>query len=271
MATQLAHPGLCKATLKSLVANDDVGGAGSEHQAEYQEDCSAIDSGQIATLLQQAWRDFFTGEYHKAVQAGEALGVIGYPVAGYARIAYGRMLARSSEEKTRVLEQAITNADAYQKIAPGSAYSLLISTNAMGRIMEDLSLSAALITGYNSDARQRLEALVQAYPKHARGAATYGGYNGGIIGKSGQFVARISYSATPEKMESGFTTAMRAEPPLISAHLEYAIALERVYGDKQREKARRTLENIVTLTPLEAEEALAQERAKAMLAALDSP
>ena len=127
-------------------------------------------------------------------------------------------------------------------------------------------MSAALMTGYNSIVKERLEKLIQEYPKHTKGAANYGGYNAGIIGKSGRFLGRISYGATPEKMESGFATAMRVEPPVVSNHIEYAIALERVYGKDEIEKARKTLENLIGVEPLDAEEALELKRIEKLLA-----
>ena len=256
---QLANAKLCEATLAAVKAD-------AELAATAPDNCTELDAQALAERLQQAWRDYFSGDYQRSVQAAEALGPIGYAVGGYGRIAYGQVLAGSPEDKRAVLEQAIDNADAYDALDPGQAWPLFISAYAMGRIMEDLSLTAALATGYNGEMKKRLETLTAKYPAHTKGWANYGGYNGGVIDKSGRLLAKLTYGATPEKMELGFSKGLAIKPLVPSNYVEYAIALKRVYGKKEQDKARSYLEQAAAYTPLEAEEALEVRRAQQMLA-----
>lgn len=260
--TQLLSKRLCQATRQSLAEH----AAFSATDAANSEGCKGINSSFVAETLQQAWRDYFAGDYQSAAAQGESLGPIGYPVGGYARIVYGQVLAPSSEEKAQVLKQAIAYADAYEEISPGSAYSLFISTYAMVSILEDLSKGGALMTGYQNELKIRLETLIQAYPKHLKGAANYGRYNAYIIDESGRFLGRISYNTSAEKMESGFATAMKVEPPILSNDVEYTIAMEQVYGDKEQNKSQQVLENVIDTPPVDAEDALQIKRAAALLA-----
>jgi hypothetical protein len=256
----LADEAMCAATSKALKAHPDFGD-------DLPASCAQFDRAAIADVLQQAWRDYFVGDYEGATSLGEALGPIGYPVGGYARIVYGQVLAVSSDEKTDVLKKAIELANDYEEIKPGLPYSPFVSAYSMGRMMEDMSMAGALKTGYNGVMKEKLEMLMSEYPGHAKATANYGGYNSGLIDKSGKFLARVTYDGTPENMEAGYVEAMKVEPPIISVHIGYAIALRQVYGDKERDKAIQILENLVGLTPLEAEDALELRHAKQVLAA----
>lgn len=256
---QLAKAKLCEATLAALRALPELRGDNSGG-------CRDLDTEALANHLQQAWRDYFSGDFEKSIESGEALGPIGYAVGGYGRIVFGQVLARSTEQKRQVLEQAISNADAYDALDPGEAWPLFISAYSMGRIMEDLSLTSALATGYNGKMKKRLKTLTEKYPAHIKGWANWGGYNGGLIDKSGRLVAKLSYGATPEKMEAGFSRALVVKPLIPSNYVEYAIALRRVYGNTERDRARSYLEQAAAHTPLDAEEALEVRRAQQMLA-----
>jgi hypothetical protein len=265
---QLTDQALCNATLKALLTHPEFAATLSATPAGNDASCDKLDHSAIASILQQAWRDYFVGAYEGAVKAGEALGPIGYPVGGYARVVYGQLLAQSGTEKTEVLQQAIELANQYQEINPGSAYSLYVSAYAMGRLMEDMSTTDALATGYDSLIKEHLEELIFKYPAHTKGAACFGIHNADIIGKSTPFIARVTYGATPERMESGFGAAMKVQPPVIGNYVDYAIALQRVFDKKQSDKPRQTLEDAIDLVPYDAEDALEQRRAKRLLADL---
>lgn len=263
VGAQLNHQALCEATGVALHEHPTLGEG-------LPDACTEFDDQAIAGILQQAWRDVARGDYQSAATAAEALGPLGYPVGGYARVIYARELARSIDEQTEILDVAIARAKDYAALFPNSAYSLFVSAHAKFRILEGLPNTEGYATGYITTIHDNLEQLIFDYPAHARGAASFGGFNAYIIAKSGTFLARASYNAVPEKMESGFSHAMRVEPLLLSTHVDYAIALRQVYRKKARAKLRQVLENVGELTPLDAEDALAQQRASRLLAEIGS-
>ena len=122
-------------------------------------------------------------------------------------------------------------------------YVLFSNAYAKARIAEDLSLSEALATGYTGPMKSDLEHLMSLQPDHLFGAAALGGVHAGIIEKAGKLVGKMTYGANENTMRKWFEQAMTHTPLPPVIPLEYSVALQRLYGNKETDKIRETADN----------------------------
>jgi hypothetical protein len=209
-----------------------------------------------AEQLRRTWSLLFNGQFQQARELGMALGPAGYFPALYAQALYATLVETDESTRQRLLEEVINRTRDIMPKAPD--HPMIRFGNAYGkaRILEQLSASEAIATGYTSEVKDTLTTLLVENPDNIYALTLYAGVHAGIIEKAGSLVARLTYGAKESEMETLFTEAIDLAPHYPAVYYEYARARLKVDGDDGHDEALALLEKTRDMTPDSAEEAL---------------
>lgn len=221
-----------------------------------------------AQRLQQVWRLFFEGRYREARDEGIALGPAGYFPGLYAQAIYATLVETDPVRRQALLEEIVTLTEDILPLAPDHTMIRFGQAYGKARILENLSRSAALGTGYTGDVKKQLEQLLEENPENIYALTLLAGVHAGIMEKAGRLMARVTFGSRPELMEDYFQRALAINDSYPGLYYEYARAQLRVYGKDGKARARELLEKAVQLTPVSAEEALQLEACRHLLGTL---
>lgn len=224
----------------------------------------AGDAESVAETLQDAWRDFHRGEFHKATEAGEALGPLGATVANKAEGIYATYLAKEADRGAH-FERCAKRAEAAIAAMPDEVNAHYFHAFALGRYSQTISIAKALAQGLGGKIRESLERTLKLAPKHAEAHTALGLYHAEIIDKIGAFVGGLTYGAKAETGLKHFQEALKLTPHAPIAHVELGNGLLMMFGKKRADDVVKAYEAAVALKPAEAMEALDIERAKSEL------
>ncbi|MDX1755741.1 MAG: tetratricopeptide repeat protein [Marinobacter sp.] len=223
-------------------------------------DLAALSDGELrssfdayARELRRAWALLFNGQFREARDLGLALGPAGYFPGLYAQALYATLIESDEESRRRLLKEVITLTEDIMPMAPD--HPMIRFGNAYGkaRILENLSASEAMGTGYTSEVIDTLEALLEDDPDNIYAVTLFGGVQSGIIEKAGSLIARMTYGAKESSMEELFKRAMQLAPDFPGVYYEYARAKLKLDEEKE---ALALLEKTRGMTAISAEEAL---------------
>ncbi|MDX1587545.1 MAG: hypothetical protein R3296_01310 [Oleiphilaceae bacterium] len=225
--------------------------------------------GEYAAHLREAWRLLFEGRFREARDLGLALGPAGYFPGLYAQALYATQIETDEERREALLEEVITLTEEILPLAPD--HPMIRFGNAYGkaRVIEDMSATGAMGTGYTSEVMDQLEELVEEDPDNIYAITLLGGVHSGIVEKAGGFLARMTFGASKGRMEEYFERALALNDRYAGLYYEYARALIKVDGRNGEKQARKLLEKGAALTPRHAEEALQVQACQQLLASLD--
>lgn len=223
---------------------------------------------EYAADLRQAWRLLFEGRFREARDLGLSLGPAGYFPGLYAQALYATLIEEDEERREELLEEVISLTRDILPLAPG--HPMIRFGNAYGkaRVIEDMSASGAMGTGYTGEVMDQLEELIEEDPENIYAITLLGGVHAGIVEKAGGFLAKVTFGASKGRMEDYFDRALELNDNYAGLYYEYARALIKVEGRDGRKKARKLLQKGATLSPRHAEEALQVQACQQMLADL---
>ncbi|SFM22666.1 tetratricopeptide repeat protein [Marinobacter zhejiangensis] len=206
-----------------------------------------------ARELRRAWALLFNGQFQEARDLGLALGPAGYFPGLYAQALYATLVESDEHVRTQLLNEVVTLTEDIMPMAPD--HPMIRFGNAYGkaRILENLSATEAMGTGYTSEVIDTLEALLADDPDNIYAVTLFGGVQSGIIEKAGSLVARMTYGAKESSMDELFNRAMRLSPDYPGVYYEYARA--KLKTDEEQE-ALDLLNKTRGMTPISAEEVL---------------
>lgn len=206
-----------------------------------------------ARELRRAWALLFNGQFREARDLGLALGPAGYFPGLYAQALHATLIETDENTRRQLLEEVITLTEDIMPMAPD--HPMIRFGNAYGkaRILENLSASGAMGTGYTSEVMGTLEALLEEDPDNIYAVTLFGGVQSGIIEKAGSLIARMTYGAKESSMEELFDKAMQLSPDYPGVYYEYARAKLKVDEEKE---ALALLKKTRGMTAKSAEEAL---------------
>lgn len=206
-----------------------------------------------ARELRRAWALLFNGQFREARDLGLALGPSGYFPGLYAQALYATLIETDENTRRQLLKEVITLTQDIMPMAPD--HPMIRFGNAYGkaRILENLSASEAMGTGYTSAVMDTLEALLEEDPDNIYAVTLFGGVHSGIIEKAGSLIARMTYGAKESSMEELFGKAMQLSPDYPGVYYEYARAKLKVDEEKE---ALALLKKTRGMTAKSAEEAL---------------
>lgn len=215
-----------------------------------------------AQALQEAWRTFHSGDFARAVLAGDKLGALGAGVANKAVAIDSLYSKRSAAQILKALESAITRGE--QAVAelpdyPNGHYTLAL---VLGRYSQRISILKALAAGLASRVRQHLERTLSLEPHHAEAHLAFGLFHAEIVGKLGSLAASLTYGATAGAALEHFRQALALAPSSPIVRMEYAHGLLLLDPTGHRQQAEELYAQAAACTAADEMERLDVARAK---------
>jgi tetratricopeptide (TPR) repeat protein len=215
---------------------------------------------EIANGVQNAWRQFHTGNFSGAIAAGSKLGALGATAANKAAAIHS--LEARGDEPIRLLDAAIARGKEAVEALPDDANAHYMLALALGRYSQRISIVQALATGIATLVRTHLETSLELQPRHAEAHVALGLYHAEIVAKIGSLLAGITYQASSEAAIEHFRSAIKLIPGSPIAKVEYANGLLLLNGNKSREQANELYASAAACEPMDAMEHLDVERAR---------
>jgi hypothetical protein len=220
----------------------------------------------LAERLEDAWRAYHRGDFGDAVEAGIALGPVGYNVANKAANIYAAYLEPDERRKLALLQESARRAEELQAWAQTMPNAWYFHAQALGRYSQGISVAKALAEGLAGTVRKSLERTIALEPRHGDAHIAMGLYHAEIVHKVGVLLAGLTYGASKDAGVEHFKTALKLNPHSAIARIEYANGLAMMFGKARAGEARRLYEEAAACTPLDAMERLDVELAKSQLA-----
>jgi tetratricopeptide (TPR) repeat protein len=225
----------------------------------------AADAGKLAAKLQDAWRAYHRGDFQEAHEMGDALGALGAVVACKAMGIHAVYLVDDEKQKLARFEAVADRAEKASALLPNEANTHYFRAFALGRYSQMISIAKALSQGLAGKVKESLDRTLALAPKHAEAHTALALYHAEIVAKVGGMLASLTYGAKPAVAEQHLETALKLTPDAPIAHVEYANALQLLYGDKKDDEAAAALAKAARLKPKDAMEALDAAFAKDQL------
>jgi len=219
----------------------------------------------LAKGLEDAWRAYHRGDFGHAIEAGVALGPLGYNVANKAANIYATYLETDEKRKLALFQESAKRAEQLQAWAKSMANAWYLQAQALGRYSQGISIARAVTQGLAGIVRRSLEQAIALEPDHADAHIALGLYHAELIDKIGATLAGLTYGASRRAGVAHFETALKLNPHSAIAQIEYASGLIMMFGRARASDALRLRREAAASTPLDAMERFDVERAKAEL------
>lgn len=242
-----------------LHAGDQETFPDKKHVAALQKKYPALkdagDAETVAAAMQEAWRDFHRGEFQKATEAADALGVIAATIANKAEGIYATYLAKDADRLGH-FERCSKRAEGAMEALPDEVNAHYFHAFALGRYSQCISITQALAQGLGGKIKGSLERTLKLAPKHAEAHTAMGLYHAEIIDKIGGLVGGLTYGAKADTGVKHFQESLKLTPQAPIAHIEYGNGLLMMYGKKRTADAMKAYQDAVAIEPADAMEAL---------------
>jgi tetratricopeptide (TPR) repeat protein len=215
--------------------------------------------------VQDAWRLYHQGEFHKACEAGLAAGIDGYNAANKASMIYANYLEDDDKHTLELYQAIAARCEELQRAQPKNVNAWYIQAYALGRYSQGISVLKALTQGLGGKIKTALETALKLDPKHADAHSALGAYHAEVVDKVGAMVGKLTYGASKDVAVKHFETALKLAPDSAIACIEHANALVMLFGKDRMDEAIKLYEKAALATPVDAMERLDVELAKAEL------
>jgi len=215
--------------------------------------------------VQEAWRLYHQGEFHKACAAGLAAGIDGYNAANKATMIYATYLEDDDQRKLELFQEISARCERQQQAQPKNANAYYFQAYALGRYSQGISVLNALTQGLGGKIKVALETALKLEPKHAEAYSALGAYHAEVVHKVGAMVGKLTYGASKDVAVRNFASALKLAPDSAIACIEYANALVLLFGQDKMKDAVGLYEKAAAATPVDAMERLDVEFAKSEL------
>jgi len=217
------------------------------------------------TELQEAWRCFHRGDFQRAVEIADSVGLAGHAVANKTTGIYATYLEENPARKIDCFNSAIDRAEQAIDEFPDDANSHYFHAFNLGRYSQSISIVKALKQGVGGKIMKSLERAIKLEPLHAEAHTAMALYHAEIIDKVGKLIGGMTYGAKEAKAIEHFRTALEITPSAPIANIEYANGLYLLYGDSQLDEVTELYVQASEMTALDAMERLDIESALAEL------
>ena len=228
-------------------------------------DLSDRDFEIISEVVVKAWAALFNGDFEKAHSLGRRVGPPGMFPALYARALQAQYVEQDAARRERMLREVMDETARLLQVQPEHRFARFGHAYAKSRLLEPMGTLAAQRTGYMEDIQKILDDLLAADPDNLYALTLQGGVYAGIIDKAGRFLARRRFNVTPEMVDQVFERALSLNPGFAAPYLEFALAMEKVWGSDRQSRINAMLEKASAVTPVSAEEALVVYKARSRL------
>lgn len=225
-------------------------------------DCEPLPND--ARLL-DAWTDFHAGDFQRAVQLADKIGIEAHAVANKATGIYANYLEDNESRQLRLFQTAIARAEKAIEAFPEDANAHYFHAFNLGRYSQSISVVEAVKKGFAGRIRASLERALELQQSHAEAHTAMGLYHAEIIDKIGKLIGSVTYGARESDAIEHLEKALSLTPDAPIAHIEYANGLYLLYGDKRLDEVTDLYVRASEMTPRDAMERLDVEFAKSEL------
>lgn len=215
--------------------------------------------------VQEAWRLYHHGEFHKACEAALAVGLDGYNAANKAAMIYATYLEDDDQRKLDLFQSISARCDELQQAQPKNANAYYFQAYALGRYSQGISVLKALTQGLGGKIKAALDAALTLEPNHAEAHTALGAYHAEVVDKVGALIGKLTYGASKDLAVKHFESALKLAPDSAIARIEYANALVMLFGQSRMDEAVKLYEKAAAATPVDAMERLDVDLAKSEL------
>ena len=212
-----------------------------------------------------AWVLFHRGEFQQAAEAGLKAGGDGITAANKATSIYASYLEKKEKSKLDLLLEVVQRAEAQAAADAKNPNAWYWQAYALGRYSQGISVARALAQGLGSKVKESLEKALQLQPKHADACIALGAFHAEVIDKVGTLIGGMTYSAKKETGLKLFQDGLKLNPGSAIGLIEYANGLVMLEGERKMKEATRLYEQAAQSKPIDAQERLNVELAKAEL------
>ncbi len=206
--------------------------------------------------LQHAWVLFHNGEFHRATQAGLALGDAGLNVANKATAIHANYVERREANRQDLLLETAARAEKLQHHQPDNPGAWYWQAYALGRYSQGISVAKALTQGLGVRIKTALETTIERCPHHADAHLALATFHAEVIDKVGHLIGGMTYGADKATGLGLYEVAMSINPDSAVTLTEYANGLVMLEGEKRLPEATALLDRAAALEPLDAMERL---------------
>ena len=219
----------------------------------------------LAATVQDAWRNYHSGEFQQAVKLSEKCGHLAHAAANKAAGVYATYLEDDEGKQQACFLAAIARAESAIQALPDDPNSHYFHAFNLGRYSQSISVLKALSQGIGGKIQTSLQNALSLQPGHAEAHTAMGMYHAEIINKVGKMLGKMTYGASAAKALEHFEKALELTPNAPIAHIEYGNGLYLLFGDDRLDEVSDLYVRASEMEPLDAMEKLDVEAALAEL------
>lgn len=215
--------------------------------------------------LLEAWTAFHAGDFGRAVELADAIGIEAHAVANKATGIYANYLAEGERVQVKLFQAAIARAEKAIEADPDDPNAHYFHAFNLGRYSQSISVVKAIKQGYAGRIRTSLEHALERQPDHAEAHTAMGLYHAEIIDKMGRMIGSMTYGANEDDALEHLERAVALTPDAPIAHIEYANGLYLIDGDRKLDEVTELYVRASEMKPRDAMEHLDVQYAKSEL------
>jgi tetratricopeptide (TPR) repeat protein len=239
-----------------------IGALAKRHEPLSARVAAAGGAAAVAQAVQEAWRQFHSGAFGRAISAGEELGALGAAVANKAVAVDSIYSARSEAQVLKALEAGVARGERAVSELPDHANTHYTLALVLGRYSQRISILKALAAGLAGKVREHLERTLALESHHAEAHVAFGLYHAEIVNKLGSIAAGLTYGATSGGALEHFRRALALAPDSPIIRMEYARGLLLLDAARHREQAQALYAEAAACEPADEMERLDVARAR---------
>ena len=220
----------------------------------------------LAELMQDAWRDFHSGDFQRATELSKQCGLLAHAAGNKATGIYATYLEPDEAVQQACFLSAVKRAESAIEVLPDDANSHYFHAFNLGRYSQSISIVKALSQGLGGKIQSSLKNAIELEPDHAEAHTAMGMYHAEIISKVGKMLGKMTYGASAGKALEHFDRALELTPDSPIAHIEYGNGLYLLFEDDRIDEV---TDLYVKGTELKAKEAMEKLDIEAALAELE--
>lgn len=219
-------------------------------------DRSHPDPQAASEAMIQAWCHYHAGNFARAVEMAEEIGLIAHAVANKASGIYADYLEDDESSQLAIYEEGMARAQAAMEAFPDDPNAHYFHAFMTGRYSQCISMAKALKDGLAGQVKADVLRTLKLAPKHAEAWLALGLFHAEVINKVGKMVGGMTYGANANEAVAAFDKALKLTPKSPIAWIEYGNGLYLLYGDKKLDESNEAYIKASQLSPMDAMEKL---------------
>jgi tetratricopeptide (TPR) repeat protein len=211
-----------------------------------------------------AWALFHGGQFQQAYDAGLQAGGAGITVANKAQAVHASYLETSERVRLAMLLEISERAGEQAQKSPDCAAAHYWLAYSLARYSHGTNIARAAAQGFGERVKTALETAIALSPRHADARVALGSFHAEVIDRVGRPLGTAQGADAAIALES-FKEALALNPTSVPAHIEYAMGLVMLEGERRVKEAEQLCADAAACTAEDAAERLEVEMARAEL------